>query len=228
MADLTPSCAVIPTKNRPGFLRDCVDSIADQVHTVIVVDNGSTPPVKPFDPPIHAEMRIILREEYPPNISRLWNLGIDQVTRLAEEEGWAEWNVLVLNDDTVSPPGLVETLSQEMRATTAVCAYPDQSGTGRRILHTVPRPTCADEAFCGYCFMLRGEAGLRADEDFVWWFGDNDLSWRACQSGGCLLVPGVTVEHRAPHVQTRADPRLNTQTHADHLVWQRKWGFHRP
>jgi len=228
MADLTPSVAVIPTKNRFSFLRDCVDSIAAQVHTVIVVDNGSTPPVKPPGLPIHAEKRIIRHVEYPPNISRLWNLGIDQAIRVAEDAGWAEWNVLVLNDDTVSPCGLVETLSQEMRATTAVCAYPSQSGTGRRILHTVPRPTCADEAFCGYCFMLRGEAGLRADEDFVWWFGDNDLSWRACQSGGCLLVPGIKVEHRAPHVQTRADPRLSAQTRIDHLVWQRKWGFHRP
>lgn len=75
--------------------------------------------------------------------------------------------------------------------------------------------------------MLRGEAGLRADEDFVWWFGDSDLSWCACQSGGCLLVPGIKVEHRAPHVQTKTDPRLSAQTYADHLTWRRKWGFRR-
>ena len=57
--------------------------------------------------------------EYPPNISRLWNLGIDQAARVAQVKGWDAWNVLVVNDDIVACDLLAETLSAAMRATTA-------------------------------------------------------------------------------------------------------------
>ncbi|GAA3957996.1 hypothetical protein GCM10023085_45620 [Actinomadura viridis] len=222
-----PTLAVIPTKNRPEFLADCVNSLDGQVHGILIVDNGSNPPTSAF-PGLSSDLRIIRHAEYPPNISRLWNLGIDEVARTAETNGWGAWNVLVVNDDIVAPDELVVTLSAAMRATTAVCAYPDQFGVGQRMLHTAAQPTLVQERICGYCFMLRGEAGIRADEDFVWWFGDDTIDWESRQAGGSLLVPGVRVEHRAPDVQTRADPVLSEQTDRDHKTWITKWGYERP
>lgn len=221
---MIPTFVVIPTKNRPAYLRDAVDSLASQASTVIVVDNGSTPPVESWRP----DMTVVRREEYPPNISRLWNVGIDLAGKFAVAASAEVWNVLVVNDDTVSPPGLVDTLSAELRATTAVCAYPDQFGLGRRVLHREARPVPAAERICGYCFMLRGECEMRADEGLVWWFGDDALEWSCRLAGGSLLVPGVRVEHRAPDVQTRADPVLSEQTNADHKTWIAKWGYDRP
>lgn len=222
-----PTFAVIPTKNRPGYLTDCITALDGQVHSVLVVDNGSAPPVLPLLG-LSADMWIIPHAEYPPNISRLWNLGIDQAASVAEAKGWDVWNVLVVNDDTVAPPHLVETLSAAMRAEGAACAYPDQFGVGHRLLHTQARPVLTAERICGYTFMLRGETSIRADEDLAWWFGDDDLDWRARQAGGSLLVPGVRVEHRAPDVQTRADPVLSEQTNLDHKTWIAKWGYDRP
>lgn len=222
-----PTFAVIPSKDRPGFLADCVESLDGQVHTVMVVDNGSTPPVMPFDGLV-SDLWIIPHAEYPPNISRLWNLGIDQAAKVAAVKGWPKWNVLVVNDDVVAPPMLVETLSAAMRAEQAACAYPDQHDIGRRILNTRAEPVLTAERICGYTFMLRGEAGVRADEDFVWWFGDDTLDWECRLAGGSLLVPGVKVEHRAPDVQTRADPVLSEQTNRDHKTWIAKWGYERP
>lgn len=222
-----PTFAVIPTKNRPGFLADCVESLDGQVHTVMVVDNGSTPPV-PLIPGLVSDLWIIRHDEYPPNISRLWNLGIDQAAKVAAVKGWPKWNVLIVNDDVVAPPMLVETLSAAMRAEQAACAYPDQHDVGRRILNTRAEPVLTAERICGFCFMLRGEAGIRADERLVWWFGDDDTDWRCRLAGGSLLVPGVKVHHRAPDVQTRSDPVLSQQTNVDHATWKEKWGYDRP
>lgn len=224
---MVPTFVVVPTKNRPAFLGDCVASLDGQAHTIIVVDNGSTPPIMPF-PGLVSDLWLISHREYPPNISRLWNLGIDQAAKIADVKAWDEWNVLVVNDDTVAPPKLVETLGAAMRAENAACAFPDQFDVARRILHTRAEPVQTAERICGYSFMLRGEMGLRADEDFVWWFGDDDLDWRARQVGGSLLVPGVKVEHHAPDVQTRADPVLSEQTNKDHATWIAKWGYERP
>lgn len=224
---MTPTVMVVPTKNRPEFLADCVASLDGQAEQIIVVNNNAYPP--PAPPPSTAStVWVIQHEQYPPNLSLLWNLGIDQATETAHEYGWPQWNVLVVNDDIVAPPGLVHALSQEMRATSAVCAFPDQFGTGSRVLHRVPQPTRVQDRICGYCFMLRGETGIRADEELRWWFGDDDIDWRARQAGGSLLVPGVSVVHRAPDVQTRADPVLSEQTNTDHKTWKAKWGHDRP
>jgi glycosyltransferase involved in cell wall biosynthesis len=219
-----PTFVVVPTKDRPGYLNDCVTSLTGQAELIIVVDNGSTPPVRADRP----STLLIRHVEYPPNISRLWNLGIDEAAQIAAENGLTAWNVLVVNDDVIAPPNLVEVLSAAMRAEAAACAYPDQFEVGRRVLHTRAVPVLTVERICGYAFMLRGEAGMRADEGFVWWFGDDDIDWRARQAGGSLLVPGVRVEHRAPDVQTRADPILSEQTNADHRTWVAKWGYDRP
>lgn len=219
-----PTFVVVPTKNRPDYLRDCVDSLAAQAALVIVVDNGSTPPVQSWRSAVY----VIRHEQYPPNLSLLWNLGIDQAARVAADNGLQAWNTLVVNDDIVAPDHLVGTLSRAMRTYLAACAYPDQFTVGQQILHTQPKPVPASTRICGYCFMLRGEAGIRADEDFVWWFGDDAVDWVARLAGGSLLVPGVKVEHRAPDVQTRADPVLSEQTNADHRTWQAKWGCDRP
>lgn len=218
-----PRFAIIPTKNRPGYLADCITSLTGQVHTIIVVDNGSTPAVEET-----GNIVVISHDEYPPNISRLWNLGLDLAADGARLIHASEWDVLVVNDDVVCPPGLIDTLSSRMRATSAACAFPDQHDVGRPILHTEAKPVPARTRITGYCFLLRGETGIRADEDFVWWFGDDDIDARSRLAGGSLLVPGVKVEHRAPDAHTRADPVLSEQTNADHKTWQMKWGSDRP
>ena len=51
----------------------------------------------------------------------------------------------------------------------------------------------------GWAFMLRGEAGLLADEQFHWWTGDQDLDWRARQRGGMLMINGGWMENRFPN-----------------------------
>lgn len=216
--------AVVPSNGR-RYLDDLITSLIGQVYDVIVVANtwerdGSPTLLESAGLPVC----VVEDEREGRNISRWWNLGLDTVARHAGWLGETEWDVLVVNDDVVCPPGFVETLSSRMRATTAVCAYPDQAGGRQEILHTEPGPVPLGQRITGYAFLLRGETGLRADESLMWWAGDDDIDWSARRQGGALLVPGIPVEHRAPDVQTNASPVLTAQAGRDMDTFAAKWG----
>lgn len=211
--------AVIPTRDRHDMLDDCINSVVDQVDRVIVLDNGSVPPIDPE--PWHGKVGVVSLPIDPPNISTLWNVGI----ALADSSSPTDaWDIAVLNSDVVVPPGWIDTLSAAMRSTTAVLAYPDQHGGQQQILHTKAEPIDLRQRITGYAFMLRGEHGLRFDETLAWWFGDDDGDWRAREQGGALLVPGIPVEHRAPNVSTHERPELLEQTGRDRATFEAKWG----
>lgn len=227
---MTAAYAVIPTRDRHDMLVDCIESLlaGPQVMRIVVVDNGSEQPVSAG--PWGDWVTVVRWPEDPPNISRLWNLGLAWVAadmqRMQQRGGlgWEEWDVLVVNDDVICPPDLVETLRKRMRARGATMAYPDQSGGREEALHTVPGPVPLGQRITGYAFMLRGETDLRADESMAWWFSDDSLDWEARERGGSLLVPGIPVQHRAPDVQTNARPELVEQTRRDRETFINRWG----
>lgn len=211
--------AVIPTRDRHDLLHDCIHSVIDQVDRVIVLDNLSQPPIDPE--PWHGKAGVVSLPIDPPNISTLWNVGIALADASSPTD---EWDIAVLNSDVVVPPGWIDTLSAAMRSTTAVLAYPDQFGGRQQILHTKAEPIDLRQRITGYAFMLRGEHGLRFDEDLAWWFGDDAADWTAREQGGALLVPGIPVEHRAPNISTHERPELLAQTGRDRETFRKKWG----
>lgn len=213
---------VIPTRNRHGLLADCINSIVDQADAVFVIDNLSAPPIDPE--PWHGQVAVASVPIDPPNISQLWNIGLALADAAAHRHGAEAWDIAVLNSDVTVPPGWVDALSTAMRATTAVLAYPDQYGGTRQILHTKAEPIDLRQRITGYAYLLRGEAGLRLDEDLAWWYGDDDLDWRAREHGGALLVPGIPVDHRCPNVSTAERPELQAQAGRDRETFAAKWG----
>lgn len=221
MSDLFRA-AVIPTRNRHDLLADCIASIEDQVDRVIVVDNLSDPPID-IDP-WHRKIRVVWAPMDPPNISVLWNTGLGLAAGAAHCANAERWDVAVLNSDVVVPPRWADALSTAMRATTAVLAFPDQHGGTRQILHTEPGPVDLRQRITGYAYLLRGETGLRLDESMAWWYSDDDIFWRACESGGALLVPGLEVEHRAPNSSMHERPALAEQAGRDRQTFIAKWG----
>jgi GT2 family glycosyltransferase len=214
--------AVIPARDRHDLLADCIDSVIDQVDTVIIIDNLSNPPIDVG----RWYGKVVRRPSSidPPNISVLWNMGIDLADTGATLRGAERWDIAVLNSDVVVPAGWVETLSTAMRSTTAVLAYPDQHGGREELLHTRAEPIDLRQRITGYAYMLRGEAGLRLDESMAWWYSDDDLDWRAREQGGALLVPGIPVEHRAPNVSTQERPELQEQADRNRQTFITKWG----
>lgn len=214
--------AVIPTRDRHDLLADCINSVVDQVDSVIVIDNLSQPRIDPE--PWHGKVQVVWAPMDPPNISAFWNVGIANADLDAYRLGVERWDIAVLNSDVVVPPGWIERLSTAMRSTTAPLAYPDQHGGRRQILHTKAEPIDLRQRITGYAYLLRGETGLRLDEQLAWWYGDDDLDWRAREQGGALLVSGIPVEHRCPNGSMYERPELGEQAGRDRETFQRKWG----
>src|SRR3990172_6083479 len=180
--------AVVPTCGR-AELYACLDSLASQVTSTVVVTNGSYGGEDLAERPVH----VIHDDAEGRNISRWWNLGLDQVERLYSHQG--PYNVLIVNDDCTAGPESVSTLADEMRKHGVSLAFP---GPISKRLTSIHEP----ERIAGWFFMLPGEQGLHADERYVWWAGDNDLDYRARALSGSLVVPGIDVQHSAPNGYT--------------------------
>jgi hypothetical protein len=190
--------AVIPTRDRPEDFADCVRAIAPQVGLVIAIDHrsgyvGGQQPV----------MACVGYDEDLPNISRMWNLGLTTAHELAEGR---PYDVAVLNDDVIVPPDWFDRVADTMHKAGAV------AGCIRRTFD--PRMT-------GYAFILNGDAGLLADEQFQWWYGDDDLRIRAEAAGGVAYAYGEDVEHRHPNSTTVGE--LASIAAQDRERFERKW-----
>lgn len=210
MTGRIPTYAVIPSEGRP-CLHDCLAAVRGQVDGIVLVVNGGYTG-------LDADSVAVVRDAGADrNISRWWNTGLDAVASLAGSSGAPGWNTLILNDDTVMHPGSVKVLTDGLRrydgAQLAFC------GRAMRLL-TEPGP----DRITGWCFALRGEGGLRADEELVWWCGDNAIDYTARASGGSVIVPGVEHTHLYPNGYTVANQGLNEQAGRDMNLFVKKWG----
>lgn len=206
---MIPTFAVIVTKNRPDLVRACRASIAGQVRGTVIVDNNDEPDESLAD----RETLILHRPGYPPNLSELLNLGLNAAQVLAFLD--PVWNVVMLNDDVEVPPGWVELLNEAMRSCPAALAYVDRISRPTSQLFT-GLPVSPIDSMTGWACMMRGELGLRWNEDLKWWYSDSLLDYE-CRllHGGVLAVPGVLPVHHHPSEQTFADPVLAAQTRVD-------------
>jgi hypothetical protein len=213
--------AVIPSKDRPEMLAGlCTQLFEDGVRPV-VIDTGYEPELTDID-----SVDVIRDITQPPNISRWWNLGLDYIRTIENYDvNSDEYVVAVLNDDLRVSPGFVQKLADTLVSTHAAAAYPDQFGLlgpGRVWQHTIAEPIDLRTRMCGYAFALRGSANLRADENLAWWYGDDDLDWRARQAGGSVLVGGLQVEHLCANQTTVGT--LAEQAGRDRQTFIDKWG----
>jgi glycosyltransferase involved in cell wall biosynthesis len=193
--------AVIPTRNRTAVLKLCVEAISNQADAVIVVDNGDV------DPVIDYETAVIRFDKQPPNLSHLWNLGLGG----AQIMGAPIWDVAILNDDAIVPEGWFDAVATKMREMRAAAAC--SGGYTMPVLHTQPGPVGLATRMQGYAFVLRGELGLRANEDLHWYFTDDYLDWESRKLGGMVMVPGFHVQHLYPNQQMT--PELHEQVARD-------------
>lgn len=227
---MIPVHAVITTHNRPDDLRDCVSAIVDQVHSTMIIDNASNPPVS-----IRAfsgmEVDTVIRdEEQPPNLSRLWNEGLEWSRGWAAEHRHTRWDTLILNDDFIAGPHFVERLQNALRADRCVVAspyaYSNTVGPERvDVYETAGTLANLGTRMAGFAFLLRGESGTRADESIKWLYGDDDVAQQACATGGRAVVHGLSWAHRHPDGSTLTNPLLAEQGGHDRATFVAKWGF---
>lgn len=238
--------AVIPTHNRPDELRDLLVTIPHFV-SVLVIDNASEPPVAKksgagldgvlFDELLGRRIQVLRDEEQPPNLSRLWNIGLDWAERVFREECKLpvdlalgdDWAVAILNDDVLLSPGILTTLAAKLIQHDVDIAFPGPVGSHDFVNREFPFPGTALR-ITGWCFAVRGSSGLRVDESLRWWCGDDDLQAQAVVHGRGSVRVGLRdfevagLQHRHPDEQTTGV--LREQTEIDMTTFVAKWGQH--
>ena len=136
----------------------------------------------------------------PVNIHRWWNRGID----IARTFG-ADY-IAVLNDDVKLKNNPINKIANKMRDTKSIVGYP------------VPN------IGIGYCWVLDIKSNIRADENFRWWYGDDDIRRKAELQGEIIYVP-AEVEHLHPNHLTSANEDLMKLTVADKEYFEKKWNL---
>lgn len=209
--------AVIATRNRPDELQRCIDAIQHQVDMLMVIDNGSDPIAAPVG--IHCVIQRCSMQ--PPNLSMMWNIGLRYFDQVARTRRHDEWDVAILNDDAIPPPGWFIVVADAMRKYDGYAAC--SGGTGNDpVVYGPEAPAAVYTRVQGWAFILRGESELRADEGFPWWCGDDDLSMQARLKGGLVVVPGIDVPNTLAN-STTVGPLLE-QSALDMQRFVDKWG----
>lgn len=227
--------AVVPTFRREASLWRLLDSLDIPQSRVLVLNTGE---------PLERRPRhcVDLGPVSKRNISMWWNLGLRWASLNAEGRDHA---TLVVNDDVEARDPVGALLADALDLSGADVAYPSQGGTGH--LPWVKRTGCEldvtslgrdpgsetirvpftpekEHRLTGWCFMVRGGRGLFLDPQFQWWYGDNDLEWRAQQGRGTVEVGGIDVVHHHAGEQTLNTPALQRRARLDRQAFVKKWG----
>lgn len=215
--------AVILTHNRPNLLLRCVKAISFQVDMTVIIDNASAPPVIATDFRPYPSM-VIRDSEQPPNLSRLWNIGITCVenwTRMQQQESW---DLAILCDDAIVHDGWFQRTAACMREHECMAASTHSVlATEYPVLKTAPDHDVYNR-MCPWAFILRGEAGIRADEDLRWWWGDTHVDFTARKLGGMIIAPGPVVPNEKMGEFTNIYAHLGEQAGRDGETFAAKWG----
>lgn len=178
-------------------------AIAPQVEHMILIAHNF--PIEPLD-----RLHVINYTKQPPNISEMWNLGLEKAQSLG-----ADWTA-VLNDDAIVFPHWFDRIETAIRKEKASGGWAAGEHSGHLLYE---RATATMQRMTGYAFVIR--SNFRADEQFQWWYGDNDLEWRARENGGMVQVGG-SIEHRHPNSTTVG--RLAHIATEDGKRFKAKWG----
>ncbi len=220
---ITGLVAVVPSRGGQGLVDLLTDLEYDAVPT-IVVDGGfpEWASLNSFD------VRIICERPNETNISRWWNLGVDQACL-------ASCDVLVLNDDVRLAPGAALKLQAALHAHEADVVFPDWDGRLEDSRASYgPHPSSFpfpwfvhDDRMSGWCFMISRDCPITFDEQFRWWYGDTDFERRVRLEGrGVVRVGSVRpddVRHLRPNVATLAAPELQALAAEDERRFRAKW-----
>lgn len=152
----------------------------------------------------------VLDDSGPTNIHRWWNKGIE----FAAEHGAT--NVAVLNDDLVVGRDSIGALTRMLTMTGATIATP---GPEPR-LHRTRFPL--SPVLIGSLWVLNVHSGLRPDERFRWWYGDDDLDIRARRDFGGVATTPVWFAHPHASEATNSSPFLQDLVAQDARFFHKK------
>lgn len=220
MAQLTDMCAVIPTRNRPTELEMLIYSLRSngiKPGNTVIINNGG-----PLEHWFYEQAAVVHDEDPSPHIYRQWNVGLDMCRR------WMPGShIAVLNDDVELPDNFASRMTQVFANHSPTLAFPNQHGSFFNRDHHWMNKGQHDtlhKRMTGYAFVINGDSSIALDESFKWWYGDDDLDWRAREEDGTYLVNAVTVTHHHPNESTNNSPERQRQADRDRRRFIEKHG----
>ncbi len=209
-----PTYVIIPSRNRAEMLQNLRAQLAPQATEVIVFDNGyETPPPGS-------------RRAHQMTYHEMCNQGILYANKKAQGK---PHNIVIMNDDVSVETALLAKLEAAMRLDdNNLIAYPDDRGilapTGQDYGRT-QSDGMGGQTMTGWCFMMRGEAKLRFDERYRWWYGDTDLEKQVREAGKHVVVVNAGAQHLDPMHSTFDNPERLADAIADEFAFAEKWGL---
>jgi hypothetical protein len=185
----------IPSGTRRQYLKNIIKDSQLPLDQIVIVHTVESEPIE--------GVRNVWDLD-PPNIHRWWNTGID----IARANG-GEY-IAVLNDDLILKDNPINKIVQGMKEEGAILGYPHpHTGNGATKV-------------AGYCWVLDLSSGLRTDETYRWYFGDDDLLLQVLGLGKAVYVP-AEVEHMHGIVGTAQSQYLQQLTLLDKKYFIEKW-----
>ena len=150
------------------------------------------------------------------NIQRWWNRGIDEaVSRGATA-------VAVLNDDVRVGPNALRELHEALMDSGAAVASPTRPGEPAKLYRG--RVVPYSPKIWGCFWLVDVNSGLRPDERYEWWYGDNDLDIRARREYRGIVTVEVDYEHVHSGEATGGSNRFQEIIRRDESTFQSDYG----
>lgn len=186
----------VPTAGRVT-LEAAINSTGIPRERVVVVATTSAP--------VDMDGCTVLHDLGDINIHRWWNAGLDACMSRGARY------VAVINDDVLMDEHTLPSLVDALLEAGATLASPGGGG-----LVTDPARLMVIN---GACWLLDTASGLRPDEGYRWWYGDNDIDFRARRDHGGVVSVQCYFEHLFPNELTATTPDLLALTHLDAQRW---------
>lgn len=167
--------------------------------------------------------RFHLRLPYGRGIYTVWNQIMDEAQALGVP-------AVILNDDIKIDPfslGLAEFNLTKLAPRVGIVGW-DPNVPVRSSWDTVARDvtgTYREQGVTGFAFAVDPSLGVRCDERFGWWGGDDDLVWSVLKAGyRAVRMVDVGVEHGAGGASSSVVPEVLASIEADEALLFKRWG----
>lgn len=145
----------------------------------------------------HPHQTTLIYDHGPINIHRWWNLGLTILEHLGCTYA------TVLNDDTEIDTHTLRHMREALQVTGATLSHPGPPG-----------------ATPGHAWTLNLQHGIRPDQNYSWWYGDNQLYEDAHHKGhGVTALPHLTIPHHHHNQTTSSNPQLQALAEQDKQRW---------
>jgi glycosyltransferase involved in cell wall biosynthesis len=210
--------ALILAHGRQELLDQTIAAIKPQVDTVMVIDNASDPKLT-----VPKGVGSMYLPEQPPVLSRFWNIGLEWFVRwYASQDRCQDYDVAVMCDDAIAPPGWFAAVVEAMRETGAVAGSSSPWSQPRIMKYDMDGDI--RNRMCSWAFIVDGASKVRADESMSWWWFDSDFDIALRRNGGTVLIGTHPVPNQQPNYYTVMKPELGEQAGRDRATFVMKHG----